>query len=133
MSSRGKKDTTLEVAFRGAAVSKKQISNSNELQHQKRRTKSLNLPLETHWEVSQKERKKKLSLSRMSFKSIQESLMRISRSKTYRSMLQGVHDPEEEHVVQSFRQLLLSTSELPEKYDDYHTLLRYDRLSFSLH
>ncbi|XP_010934140.1 phosphatidylinositol/phosphatidylcholine transfer protein SFH11 [Elaeis guineensis] len=127
MSSRGKKDTTLVDASRGAAVSEKQVSNSNELQRQKRRTNSLHLPLETHWELSQVE-KKKFSLSRMSFKSIQESLMGISRSKRYRSMFQGVHDPKEEHVVQSFRQSLLSTSQLPEKYDDYHTLLRFLRM-----
>ncbi|XP_008796143.1 phosphatidylinositol/phosphatidylcholine transfer protein SFH11 [Phoenix dactylifera] len=121
MSSRGKNAT------RGAAVSEKQISNSNELEHQKRRTNSLNLPLETHWELPQVG-KKKFSLSRMSFRSLQDSLIRISRSKTYRSRLQGVHDPKEEHVVQSFRQLLLSTSQLPEKYDDYHTLLRFLRM-----
>ncbi|KAG6489710.1 hypothetical protein ZIOFF_050986 [Zingiber officinale] len=39
-------------------------------------------------------------------------------------MFQGVHDPNEEKVVKSLRDTLLSKGQLPEKYDDYHTLLR---------
>ncbi|KAG6529487.1 hypothetical protein ZIOFF_011686 [Zingiber officinale] len=38
-------------------------------------------------------------------------------------MFQGVHNPNEEKVVKSLRDTLLSKGQLPEKYDDYHTLL----------
>ncbi|KAG6469612.1 hypothetical protein ZIOFF_070542 [Zingiber officinale] len=47
------------------------------------------------------------------------------KSNAFPTMFQGVHDPNEEKVVKSLRDTLLSKGQLPEKYDDYHTLLRY--------
>ncbi|KAG6493246.1 hypothetical protein ZIOFF_048223 [Zingiber officinale] len=46
------------------------------------------------------------------------------KSNAFPTMFQGVHDPNEEKVVKSLRDTLLSKGQLPEKYDDYHTLLR---------
>ncbi|KAG6527979.1 hypothetical protein ZIOFF_010115 [Zingiber officinale] len=48
----------------------------------------------------------------------------VSKSNAFPTMFQGVHDPNEEKVVKSLRDTLLSKGQLPEKYDDYHTLLR---------
>ncbi|KAG6514153.1 hypothetical protein ZIOFF_024494 [Zingiber officinale] len=47
------------------------------------------------------------------------------KSNAFPTMFQGVHDPNEEKVVKSLRGTLLSKGQLPEKYDDYHTLLRF--------
>jgi hypothetical protein len=99
-------------------------SSSKETQLNGRRLPSLNLPLESHWHLPELE-KKKLSLSKMSFQSVQESLTKIRRSNTFKGIFNSVHDPKEEEVVQSIRNQLLSEGRLPEKYDDYHTLLRY--------
>ncbi|KAF3335603.1 phosphatidylinositol/phosphatidylcholine transfer protein SFH11 [Carex littledalei] len=64
----------------------------------------------------------------MSFKSVQESLKKISRSNTFKGIFQSIRDPNEEEVVQLIRNQLLSEGKLPEKYDDYHTLLRFLRM-----
>ncbi|KAF3335634.1 phosphatidylinositol/phosphatidylcholine transfer protein SFH11 [Carex littledalei] len=64
----------------------------------------------------------------MSFKSVQESLTNISRSNTFKGIFQSVHDPNDEEVVQLIRNQLISEGRLPEKYDDYHTLLRFLRM-----
>ncbi|KAG6503328.1 hypothetical protein ZIOFF_035639 [Zingiber officinale] len=47
------------------------------------------------------------------------------KSNAFPTMFQGAHDPNEEKVVKSLRDTLLSKGQLPEKYDDYHTLLRF--------
>ncbi|KAJ4805697.1 Sec14p-like phosphatidylinositol transfer family protein [Rhynchospora pubera] len=104
------------------------LSNSKKTQPTKERIPSLNLPLESHWHVLEVEKKKKRSLSKMSFKSVQESLTKISRSNTFKGIFQTIHDPKEEEVVQSIRDQLLLEGKLPEKYDDYHTLLRFLRM-----
>ncbi|KAG6474018.1 hypothetical protein ZIOFF_067941 [Zingiber officinale] len=57
--------------------------------------------------------------------SLQKSLTKVSKRNAFRTMFQGVHDPNEEKVVKSLRDTLLSKGQLPEKYDDYDTLLRY--------
>ncbi|KAG6489007.1 hypothetical protein ZIOFF_050265 [Zingiber officinale] len=46
------------------------------------------------------------------------------KSNAFPTMFQGIHDPNEEKVVKSLRDTLLSKGQLPEKYDNYHTLLR---------
>ncbi|XP_072983446.1 phosphatidylinositol/phosphatidylcholine transfer protein SFH11 isoform X1 [Typha latifolia] len=97
---------------------------SKELQHQKKRTSTFIMPLEDHWCLPPQAEKR----SSMSFKSVQGIIARTRRSSTLRNIIQGVRDPREEHMVQSLKELLLSTSQLPEKHDDYHTLLRFLRM-----
>lgn len=106
----------------------KSSKSSKEIQPTRKRVLSLNLPLESHWHHPDIE-KKKLSLSKMSLKSVQESLTKISRRNTFKGIFQSVHDPNEEEVVQLIRNQLISEGRLPEKYDDYHTLLRYKLLT----
>lgn len=86
---------------------------------------SLDAPLESHWHLPDEERRKPTFKSRVSFRSLQRSLTRISKSNTFRTMFQGVRDPNEVKLVEAFRESLLSRGQLPEKHDDYHTLLRY--------
>jgi hypothetical protein len=61
----------------------------------------------------------------MSFRSIDQFLRRNSKTKISRNIVDDVHDQKEEKYVQSLRELLLASNQLPEKFDDYHLLLRF--------
>ncbi|RCV10633.1 hypothetical protein SEVIR_2G130000v4 [Setaria viridis] len=64
----------------------------------------------------------------MSFRSIEQLLRRNSKTKISRNIVDGVHDQKEEQCVQSLRELLLASNQLPEKFDDYYLLLRFLRM-----
>lgn len=64
----------------------------------------------------------------MSFKSIDRLIRRNSKTKLSRNIVDGIYDQKEEQYVQSLRELLLANNQLPEKFDDYHVLLRYANL-----
>ena len=68
----------------------------------------------------------------MSFRSIEQLLRRNSKTKIARNIIDGVHDQKEEQCVQSLRELLLASNQLPEKFDDYYLLLRYSRFIYLL-
>lgn len=61
----------------------------------------------------------------MSFRSIEQLLRRNSKIKISRNIVDGVHDQKEEQLVQSLRELLLASNQLPDKFDDDYVLLRY--------
>uniref|UniRef100_A0A0D9WYH7 CRAL-TRIO domain-containing protein n=1 Tax=Leersia perrieri TaxID=77586 RepID=A0A0D9WYH7_9ORYZ len=61
----------------------------------------------------------------MSFKSIDRLVRRNSKTKTSRNIVDDIYDQKEEQYVQSLRELLLANNQLPEKFDDYHVLLRF--------
>ncbi|KAK9095448.1 hypothetical protein Scep_026917 [Stephania cephalantha] len=74
-------------------------------------------------------------LQRLSFKSLIsqslkfcDSFKRTGRSETLQMVLEGSHDLKDEELVESFRRLLLSEGLLPQKRNDYHTLLRFLRM-----
>ncbi|CAD6220084.1 unnamed protein product [Miscanthus lutarioriparius] len=64
----------------------------------------------------------------MSFRSIEQLLRRNSKTKISRNIVDGVHDQKEEQLVQSLRELLLASNQLPDKFDDYYVLLRFLRM-----
>ncbi|KAL6611317.1 hypothetical protein ACP70R_023139 [Stipagrostis hirtigluma subsp. patula] len=64
----------------------------------------------------------------MSFKSIDKLLRRNSKSKVSLNIADATHDQKEQQYVQSLRELLLASNQLPEKFDDYHVLLRFLRM-----
>lgn len=68
------------------------------------------------------------STSKMSFRSIEQLIRRNSKTKISRNIVDGVHDQKEEQFVQSLRELLLTSNQLPEKFDDYYVLLRFLRM-----
>jgi len=68
----------------------------------------------------------------MSFRSIEQLLRRNSKTKISRNIVDGVHDQKDEQCVQSLRELLLASNQLPEKFDDYYLLLRYSRFIYLL-
>ncbi|XVF52624.1 hypothetical protein PTKIN_Ptkin05aG0033200 [Pterospermum kingtungense] len=57
-----------------------------------------------------------------------DSLKRLGKSKSMEVILEGTHDPKDEQIVQSFRELLFLEDQLPAKHNDYHTLLRFLRM-----
>ncbi|XP_047069721.1 phosphatidylinositol/phosphatidylcholine transfer protein SFH11-like isoform X1 [Lolium rigidum] len=64
----------------------------------------------------------------MSFRSIEQLLRRNSKIKIDQNVANGIHDQKEEQSVQSLRESLLASNQLPEKFDDYHVLLRFLRM-----
>ncbi|KAM0867092.1 hypothetical protein ACQ4PT_042219 [Festuca glaucescens] len=64
----------------------------------------------------------------MSFRSIEQLLRRNSKTKIDHNVANGIHDQKEEQSVQSLRESLLASNQLPEKFDDYHVLLRFLRM-----
>lgn len=110
---------------RSNGESSRRNSTTSEDQQQTRRTNSFYGPLEFHWHLPEPEKEKPSLTSKLTFRSLQKSLTKVSKNNALRTMLRGVRDPNEEKVVLSLRDTLLSKDQLPEKYDDYHTLLRY--------
>ncbi|URE31053.1 CRAL/TRIO, N-terminal domain [Musa troglodytarum] len=125
-----KKNGPQMVATSGDGADSKRKDSKPNAGRQQRKTISLrSLPLEAHWHVLELQKKKKPTFaSKMSFRSLHKSPTKIAKSDTFRTIFQGVRDPEELKQVQSLRDLLASTGQLPEKHDDYHTLLRFLRM-----
>lgn len=105
------------------------FSNDSSYHLSQKRNNSLHMPLEDHWHLPQ-EAKKQSSSSKISFRSMmlssvkfRDSLKQMGRSKTIKTILEDPHDLKDEQLVQSFRKLLILDGQLPEKHDDYHTLL----------
>ncbi|GKU95546.1 hypothetical protein SLEP1_g8893 [Rubroshorea leprosula] len=96
--------------------------------------KAIHPPIETHWHLPQE--KKPCSSPSSGFKSIlkyplkvRDSVKKIKRSRSMQLVLEGVHDPKDEQIVESFRELLfLEGGVLAQNYD-YHTLLRFLRMT----
>lgn len=101
----------------------------------KKKKKSLHPPIETHWQlVPIKERHK----PPLSFKAMlsqpfkyRGSFKNMWRSQSAKRALEGTRNPNDEKIVDSFRELLFLEGHLPEKQFDYHTLLRFTYLSIS--
>uniref|UniRef100_A0ACD5UME1 Uncharacterized protein n=2 Tax=Avena sativa TaxID=4498 RepID=A0ACD5UME1_AVESA len=81
----------------------------------------------TYWHILQVDNKS-CCISKMSFRSIEQLLRRNSKIKISQNITSGIHDQKEEQFVQSLRESLLASNQLPEKFDDYHVLLRFLRM-----
>ncbi|CAJ2650496.1 unnamed protein product [Trifolium pratense] len=89
--------------------------------------KLLHPPIETHWDLPTQKGKKRTSFSIKSMLSY--PLMKLGRSKSIEMILEGTHDPNDEQIVQNFREMLSREGLLPPKHNDYHTLLRFLRMN----
>lgn len=85
-------------------------------------TKSIHPPIESHWDLPTPKGKKRASFSIKSMLSY--PLMKFGRSKSMEMVLGGTHDPNDEKIVENFREMLSQEGLLPPKHNDYHTLLR---------
>ncbi|KAF2299036.1 hypothetical protein GH714_030136 [Hevea brasiliensis] len=59
---------------------------------------------------------------------LRDSLKKRGRSQSLQIVLEGAHDPKDEQLVESFRELLFLEGLLLGKHTDYHTLLRFLRM-----
>ncbi|XP_059645604.1 phosphatidylinositol/phosphatidylcholine transfer protein SFH11 isoform X2 [Cornus florida] len=57
-----------------------------------------------------------------------DSMKKTRRSRSLQVVLEGAHDPKDEQIVESFRELLFIEHPQPIKQNDYHTLLRFLRM-----
>ncbi|KAE8661824.1 Phosphatidylinositol/phosphatidylcholine transfer protein SFH11 [Hibiscus syriacus] len=98
--------------------------------------KPIHPPIETHFLLpSPPPQEAKKPTSSSGLKSVllyplkvRDSLKRLRKSKSMETILEGTHDPKDEQIVQSFRELLFLEDQLPAKHNDYHTLLRFLRM-----
>lgn len=88
-------------------------------------------PVETHFLLPPPPRKEAEKPSSSGLKSVlsyplkvRDSLKKLGRSKSMETILEGTHDPKDEQIIQSFRELLFIEDQFPAKHNDYHTLLR---------
>lgn len=100
-------------------------------QFQKGMDKHIHPPIENHFLLPPQREKPSSSTTSSGLKSmlsyplkVRDSLKRIGKSKSMELILEGTHDPKDEQIVQSFRELLFLEGQLPAKHNDYHTLLR---------
>lgn len=108
-------------------------SSFRKVQFNKGKSKSIHPPIESYWHLPPpQEEYKWFSWFRFSFKNmftyplkLRGSINKTGRSQSLRMVLEGTHDPKDEKIVESFREMLLLEGHLPVKHNDYHTLLRY--------
>lgn len=112
------------------------MSGGGGKQTTKGRTKSIHPPIESHWSLPFQEKHKHSFWSYFTIKSMlsyplkfRDSLTtKIGRSKSLQIVLEGVPDPKDKPIVDSFRELLFLEGQLIGKHNDYHTLLRFLRM-----
>ncbi|XP_060972228.1 phosphatidylinositol/phosphatidylcholine transfer protein SFH11 isoform X2 [Cannabis sativa] len=140
------KDSTIVItrsSGNGGGNGSRETSSSNwqtSREKSTKRTKTIHPPIECHWQLPPIKEDKKSSLSSSSsssssFKSMLSyplklggAMKKIGRTKSMQQVLEGNHDPKDEHLVQSFREMLFLEVQLPPKHNDYHTLLRFLRM-----
>lgn len=116
------KDTYREIVISETPVPMKTQSAAE-------RTKSIHPPIGSHWLLPSAGEDKASSSSNIKsmltypFK-FRDSLKKRGRSQSFQKVLEGAHDPKDEHLVESFRELLFVEGILLGKHNDYHTLLR---------
>ncbi|XP_071685522.1 phosphatidylinositol/phosphatidylcholine transfer protein SFH8-like isoform X2 [Rutidosis leptorrhynchoides] len=77
------------------------------------------------FEVSGEEKKCRMGTLKKAASRLRRSLKKKSRRKNNTIPIDDIRDPEEVIAVDNFRQVLLANDLLPEKFDDYYTLLRF--------
>nr|XP_034932710.1 phosphatidylinositol/phosphatidylcholine transfer protein SFH11-like isoform X2 [Populus alba] len=130
------KETSREIIIMRASGEGEESSDSKRSQLGKVRTKSIHPPIESQWLLHPREEiKPSSSLPKPGVKSmlnyprkIRNSLKKLGRGKSLRIVLEGVHDPKYEQLVDSLREQLFVEGHLMERQTDYHSLLRFLRV-----
>nr|GEX21320.1 phosphatidylinositol/phosphatidylcholine transfer protein SFH6-like isoform X2 [Tanacetum cinerariifolium] len=81
--------------------------------------------LNSDFEASGEEKKSKIGTLKNAASRIRRSLRKKNRKGNSAISIEEVRDPEEVNAVNNFRQVLLAEEMLPEKFDDYFTILRF--------
>ncbi|XP_024457189.2 phosphatidylinositol/phosphatidylcholine transfer protein SFH11 isoform X3 [Populus trichocarpa] len=129
------KETYRDIIISRGSGEGEETSDLKSSQFTKGREKSIHPPIESHWILLSPEENKPSSLPKPGIKSmlnyplrIRDSLKKLGKSKSLRVVLEGVHDPKDEKLIDSFRELLFVEGHLTGKHNDYHTLLRFLRM-----
>ncbi|KAJ6932918.1 phosphatidylinositol/phosphatidylcholine transfer protein SFH11-like isoform X2 [Populus alba x Populus x berolinensis] len=130
------KETSREIIIMRGSGEGEESSDSKRSQLGKVRTKSIHPPIESQWLLHRpEENKPSSSLPKPGIKSmlnyprkIRNSLKKLGRGKSLRIVLEGVHDPKYEQLVDSLREQLFVEGHLMERQTDYHSLLRFLRV-----
>ncbi|XP_061981220.1 phosphatidylinositol/phosphatidylcholine transfer protein SFH11-like isoform X3 [Populus nigra] len=130
------KETSREIIIMRGSGEGEKSSDSKRSQLGKVRTKSIHPPIESQWLLHPpEENKPSSSLPKPGIKSmlnyprkIRNSLKKLGSGKSLRIVLEGVHDPKYEQLVDSLREQLLVEGHLMERQTDYHSLLRFLRM-----
>lgn len=130
------KETSREIIIMRGSGEGEESSDSKRSQLGKVRTKSIHPPIESQWLLHPPEEiKPSSSLPKPGIKSmlnyprkIRNSLKKLGRGKSLRIVLEGVHDPKYEQLVDSLREQLFVEGHLMERQTDYHSLLRFLRM-----
>ncbi|MCD9645852.1 hypothetical protein HAX54_035151 [Datura stramonium] len=119
------KEILISTGIRGSRLS----SSSKEGQSTKQKAKILHPPIETFWQLPPTKEHKRSTKSR-TVKTMMSLPFKkgVRKSKSLQTILEGSHDPKDEQIVDSFRQLLFLEGQLLGKNSDYHTLLRFLRM-----
>ncbi|KAL6994723.1 hypothetical protein U1Q18_045734 [Sarracenia purpurea var. burkii] len=87
---------------------------------------------ESHWHLHPQKENKKFSWLNLALRSMltyplkfRDSLKRSGKSQSSQAVPEEPCDPNDEQIVESFRELLSRDGLQPGKHSDYHTLLRY--------
>ncbi|XP_011031870.1 PREDICTED: phosphatidylinositol/phosphatidylcholine transfer protein SFH11 isoform X2 [Populus euphratica] len=131
------KETFQEIIIMRGSGEGEESSDSKRSQLGKARTKSIHPPIESQWLLHPPEENKPSSLlpkpgvkSMLNYpRKIRNSLKKLGRGKSLRIVLEGVHDPKYEQLVDSLREQLFAEGHLMERQTDYHSLLRFLRMS----
>ncbi|XP_049377116.1 phosphatidylinositol/phosphatidylcholine transfer protein SFH11 [Solanum stenotomum] len=124
---RTSKETFKEILISAGIKGSRQSSSSNkEGESTKQKAKILHPPIETFWHLPPTKEQKKSTKSRT--KKTIMSLTFKRKSKDLQTILGGSHDPKDEQIVDSFRELLFLEGQQIDKNNDYHTLLRFLRM-----
>lgn len=120
------------VAISGGSDEGESPSKLERLWHDKSKTKSIHPPIESHYVLAPRLEIKRPSSAGLGMKSmlmsysqrVRESIRKIGKSQSMKVILEGVHEPRDERLVEAFRELLFLEGHLHGKHNDYHTLLR---------
>ncbi|CAL1375821.1 unnamed protein product [Linum trigynum] len=88
--------------------------------------KIIHPPIESHFILPAMKSERRSSSPSIS--SMMSVLKRIGRNTSLKMTLEGAHDPNDEEVVNKFREVLFLEGHLLGKRNDYHTLLRFLRM-----
>ncbi|KAL2237993.1 UNVERIFIED_CONTAM: Phosphatidylinositol/phosphatidylcholine transfer protein SFH11 [Sesamum indicum] len=120
------KELLKEIRISSNAGGSKQspTPSAKETPNTRKKKAPLHPPIETNWLLPPVEERQKPYRSFMSFLSFRN----MGRTQSAEMVLEGQHNPKDEKLVESFRELLFLEGHLPVKHFDYHTLLRFLRM-----
>lgn len=122
------KESLKDIAIAAGAGGIWRSPDSTGGQFAKQKTKSIHPPIESHWHLpppKEHKRPKNSFMAILTYPLMLRNSLTQQKSQSMKMILEGAHDPKDEHIVDSFRELLFLEGDMPIKHYDYHTLLRY--------